>query len=275
MNDNTTKGTITITFGECVENHAKMEMIGTQIPKGLSVDEITFAKQIFEMNGHLCELIDLHDYLPKNTNYADLNVEDACILIIRGATYRFDCDPDELLEEHLNYQWDKQALMYGRVVNKHARWNVCISDYSQEPNYVSGKGRVVNFNELYLTQKIRDQLPEYFGEKTKNLNAEGNYYYDSKKCGIGFHGDSERKIVIALRLGETMNLHYQWFLRNKPIGERCILELNHGDMYVMSNKAVGWDWKLSSKYTLRHAAGASKYTTITEKPKKEKKNKKI
>lgn len=31
---------------------------------------------------------------------------------------------------------------------------------------------------------------------------EGNYYYDINKTGIGFHGDSERKKVIAISLSD-------------------------------------------------------------------------
>ena len=82
------------------------------------------------------------------------------------------------------------------------------------------------------------------------------------KCGIGFHGDSERKKVIGVRLGASIPLHFQWFHKSKPIGERVKIMLSHGDMYVMSEKATGYDWKSSSKITLRHAAGSKKYLTI-------------
>ena len=37
------------------------------------------------------------------------------------------------------------------------------------------------------------------------------------------------------------------------------LNLNHGDIYIMSEKAVGYDWKMSSIYTLRHAAGSKSF----------------
>ena len=103
------------------------------------------------------------------------------------------------------------------------------------------------------------------GEKAKELACEGNYYYDVSKCGIGFHGDGERKRVVGLRLGASIPLHFQWFTKSNPIGNRFIVQLNHGDLYIMSEKAVGTDWMLSSKITLRHAAGSSKYTTIKKK----------
>jgi len=38
--------------------------------------------------------------------------------------------------------------------------------------------------------------------------------------------------------------------------------LNDGDMYIMSDKAVGFDWKKRNTKTLRHAAGCAKFLEI-------------
>jgi hypothetical protein len=108
-------------------------------------------------------------------------------------------------------------------------------------------------------------MPDWFGEKARDLKAEGNYYYNLEKCGIGFHGDGERRKVIAARVGASMPIHYQWFHRFKPVGERFVIPLHDGDMYIMSEKAAGTDWKSSSILTLRHATGGPEYTTIKEK----------
>ncbi len=113
-----------------------------------------------------------------------------------------------------------------------------------------------------LLETVQKDLPGYLRQKAANLNVEGNHYYDVEKCGIGFHGDSERRKVVAIRLGNTAPLHYQWFSNGKPVGDRIKLVIEHGDMYVMSEKATGWDWKRKTIYTLRHAAGCEKYTTI-------------
>ena len=147
----------------------------------------------------------------------------------------------------------------GRWVNKHARHNLCFADEEQDADFETGKGTVVSFKDMPLLEKVRKQLPEIIGEKARNLVAEGNQYYDSNFCGIGFHGDGERNLVIAIRLGASMPLHYQWYLRFNRIGKRAEFVLNDGDMYFMSKKAVGKDWKSSSKVTLRHAAGSEKY----------------
>jgi hypothetical protein len=50
----------------------------------------------------------------------------------------------------------------------------------------------------------------------------------------------------------------RWHLNRAPVG--VIIPLHHGDLFVMSEKAVGTDWKSWKSYTLRHATGAQKFT---------------
>jgi hypothetical protein len=59
-----------------------------------------------------------------------------------------------------------------------------------------------------------------------------------------------------------MPLYYQWFLNSEPIGTKLKIDLDGGDLYMMSEKTVGKDWKTKSIYTLRHAAGCEKYTNV-------------
>ena len=98
------------------------------------------------------------------------------------------------------------------------------------------------------------------GQKAEGLYAEGNHYYQAKS-GIGFHGDAERKIVVCLSLGSTSVLRYQWRKPgdSTPFGPPVDLTLNHGDMYVMSEKATGGDWMKRSRYRVVHGAGSTKY----------------
>jgi hypothetical protein len=51
-------------------------------------------------------------------------------------------------------------------------------------------------------------------------------------------------------------------VRGKPVGRRAIVELGDRDLYVMSEKAVGTDWKKKIVPTLRHATGCEKFTKI-------------
>jgi hypothetical protein len=99
------------------------------------------------------------------------------------------------------------------------------------------------------TQRLRERLPDLFGEKAAALKGEGNYYHDLEKrrfnfkCGIGFHGDTEvngDRLVIAARVGASMPLHFQWFHRFKPVGASIAIPLHDADIYAMSEKAVAY-----------------------------------
>ena len=105
-------------------------------------------------------------------------------------------------------------------MNKHARYNLCFAKEGQAANFENGQGTIVAYSDVPLLSNIRDTLPTFVGEKANELACEGNYYYDVSKCGIGFHGDGERKRVVGLRLGASIPLHYQWFTNSEPIGQR-------------------------------------------------------
>jgi hypothetical protein len=191
-----------------------------------------------------------------DTEYIDLSYEnnEAGILIIHnGVGQILNKEANELFKEMSKLKYDTKALMRGKVVNKIARWNNCIADFSQEADYENGKGTIIDFREVPLLNDIRDYFEEIFDV---SLLAETNLYYNVKKNYIGFHGDSERRIVIGIRLGEEFPLYYQWYKDSNPVGSIIKIDnISHGDIYIMSEKAVGFDWKKRSIYTLRHAAG--------------------
>ena len=232
-----------------------MQKIGNPLSAGLTFEEMMYGRSQFA--GCPTELIALHE----SVNDKRFEVSPAWVLIIRGGLNRI-VNADELYKEQMGLNKDTRAFMYGRVVNKKARHNLCFADEPQVADFESGKGTIVAFRDVPLTSRLRDALPAAFGPKANRLVAEGNYYYDPTVCGIGFHGDSERRIVIAARLGASLPLHYHWFYDSKPIGQRIPLMINHGDIYVMSDKAVGTDWKKKKVPTLRHAAGAKKFLEL-------------
>lgn len=143
--------------------------------------------------------------------------------------------------------------MYGRVVNKHARYNLCVYNEDQEPDYESGCGRIIDRKNLNILNKLFDKINEIFDPSLEV--AEMNYYYNIDKCGIGYHGDAERKRVICARIGESIPLKYKWYINGQESKYSKTFTLNDGDIYVMSEKAVGTDWKKKKVWTLRHAAG--------------------
>lgn len=240
---------ITLTFGDAAENHVGMEMIGSRgsTGSGFTVAELE-ALAAADPRAELFRL-------PAPPGVEPATVEQAAVLVIRGA---IDAETHAaMFEEQASLEHDKKAFMYGRIVNKKLRWNLCFDTEAHPPDYAAGRGRVIALSSVPLLERVVTSWPATFGPKAADLKGEGNYYYNPLKCGIGWHGDTERRKVIALRLGAPMMpIHYRWYNKGDPVGPVINVPLSGGDIYIMSEKAVGSDWKCRSKLTLRHSTGA-------------------
>lgn len=249
---------ICITAGEQSENHVGMKINGQGLASsGFTPEELTeFKKQLSE-KGIECEYYRLDDILTDKDNS-----EPAALIIIRnGVEKLINESASNMLSEQLKFEWDKKYWDTRRkkVLNKIARHNLCYGDVEELPDYENRKGRIVAYENAPILNKWRNSLGVFFGEKATKLEIEGNLYYNTLKCGIGFHGDSERKKVIACSLGTSRPIHWQWYYKTEPISDRIKFTLNSGDIYIMSEKTTGYDWKKRNTKTLRHAAG-EKYT---------------
>lgn len=242
---------MTVTWSKVTENGPGMAKNGSMAETGFWDQELTTAQSKFESKGAETNLIDLNSGLPEGSTPH----QHASVLVVNeAATKCFGVDPKLVREELFHLPWDCKKLMRGSVKTAQARRNLCFGDEYQAPDIANGKGTIIAWSQLPHLSQVRAQLAHYLGCKAEDLHAEGNLYHH-RKAGIGFHGDGERKIVIAMRFGEPLRLHYQAYQRFEPIGERITIDsLKEGDLYVMGQKAVGTDWKSSKIVTWRHAA---------------------
>ena len=266
------KQLITLTFGDAAENHKGMEQVGKKLPPGngfnlADLEEMSATMKKYNVE---CKLICLTDALKDHPDVP--NKTDAYVLVMKGAATTLvnengkNLNQIDLFNEQTKLAYDKKAFMYGQVRNKNARWNLCFDEKDRASAYEEGKGTIIGYNKVPIMKELREKFSTLFGKKAEDLKVESNYYYDTDKCGIGWHGDSERVKVIAIRLGySSMPIYFQWFYQLKPIGERIKIPLDPGDIYVMSEKAVGSDWKKRLIPTLRHATGAASFLTIKTK----------
>lgn len=244
---------ITLTFGESAENHKGMQVIGQTLEsgQGFQADDLDAIENAFLERGADTNLYIL-DSGQSGTDLAYVLIIHKGVDVLLAA---HSADHKSLFQEQRALDYDKRAFMYGRVVNKNARWNLCFDEKSQEPDYAAGKGRIVPFEEVPLLSRVRDELAGLH-PKLRDMKVESNYYYDANKCGIGWHGDSERKKVLGVRLGTVgVPIYFQWYHNGETVGDRTEIPLEPGDIYLMSEKAAGSDWKYRSRYTLRHAVG--------------------
>ena len=258
----------TITLGDQGENHVGMEKIGSEAEAGISYLQLLgIYNQIKDTPNQAVEFYDLKQLLPDTKRHL---CDPAAIMVIRsGVNYLLDTPNGDahVLRELKSMSYDKTVFnaKKNKVTQKHARWNNTIDDEASEPDIENGKGTVVSFHEFPFIAQLRHRVREVFGIQHP-LVGEVNYYYNAFKCAIMYHGDAERKIVVGIRSGNIgIPLRFCWFQNSLPISKFGEIDLGVGDVYVMSEKAVGTDWLRSSLKTLRHAAGlrCTKYYEMT------------
>ena len=253
------KQRIALTWGDAGENHVGMEIIGNLQDSGTG---FTY-RDLQQMNNYLKEKHSL------NTELVDLSLDTnnkANVLIIRN--FIESVTQNDILNELNNCKWDNKYYDRRRkkVLNKRARYNLLFQHgISQESDFENGKGTIIDLDKLEILKNVESKLFNILQDALKNITTftewvplicEGNNYYDIKKCYIGFHGDSERTRVICLSIGgKDYPMQWQWFKNSKNVSFPFTIKINSGDIYIMSEKAVGQDWKKRSLYTLRHGAG--------------------
>ena len=267
--------TITITYGEQSVTHIGMKKTGNMAESGLSIDELNEAERRFSANGGKvisydlkrllidCEIDEIRSLLEFTEDAKFLVIENGVDVMLKdkGGSHKDMYDEQNTLEHDRKY-WDTRRK---KVLNKNARGNLCFDEVGS-PADLEDKhvGTVIAFKDVPWTNEVKESLPKFFGDKTKDMKAEGNYYYNKDKCGIGYHGDTERKITIGVRVGAAMPMCYQWFYKGKAVGKNLKIMIPGGGLYAMSQKSVGSDWRKSSLLTLRHSAGCDSYTKIPE-----------
>lgn len=255
-------GRYAITFGEVAILHIGGAEIGTGMrERGFLVAELCGVKAKVEAAGGRAELHLLSEALPPALRGAN---EAATLLIRDGASlFLGPGAAEELLQEQrarVAYDqkfWDRRR---SRTLCKRARHNVVFGEQGAAASADFKQCTVKAFGEVPRLRAFRDALPQWLGERAQGLCAEGNHYFEAAS-GIGFHGDSERKIVVCLCLGRSSTLRYHWRLPGSS--EHTLpprdLRLHHGDVYVMSEKATGFDWRHRASVRLVHGAGSARY----------------
>ena len=145
-----------------------------------------------------------------------------------------------------------------KVLEAHSRHMVFLgSNGSRAPDRETGTNTVIAFSEVPSINAAHKWVTNLLGTHDCMSGAVLRYP-DINKCGIGWHGHSEARQAIIYRVGDSTSsrpLCFQWYHRTLPIGAPIAIALEHGDMAVFSEKAVGNDWRQKVVPTLRHASG--------------------
>ena len=255
----------TVTFADRGENEYSMQIEGSKTSRFTSVADLLELKKAYG---------EAADYYPLTVDVEGIESEEAGVLVLRGYAKN---EADQLMHEveymKRNGFVDTKSFSFGEVRNKHARHNNVMSWRRQAPDFANRKGTIVSFEDYEafrgLHKRVHSDLKQPPEQK---LVGELNYYFDVKTCGIGFHGDKERDLVAGLSLGQATSqqvLKFVPYLQVKALREPTEIRLAHGDLYIMSHKAIGSDCAKKNIVCWRHARGAPscKYSVVHPKHK--------
>ena len=255
------KTTWSLTIGNGGENHTGMEFLGKrrQRGEGWDIDRLLAAKDILEnIFGKKVEVFNLNELCLGEVEIPEQKrPKDAYLMVVRNFLTK---EVHENFKKELSsYEWDRKYFDTRRqkVLNKHARANVCYGKTGRASDFENKKGTIIGFDQSPLVERLLRVVEILMNDK--DLIVEGNQYDDVDKNGIGPHGDTERVLVACLRVGEAMTMKFGMFNDCLMKGKSFKTIINGGDLYFMSEEAVGAEWKHRSKWTWRHAAGAKKY----------------
>ncbi|GMH48220.1 hypothetical protein TrVE_jg11660 [Triparma verrucosa] len=271
-----------ITFGESAILHSGGLQRGERRATGFSRTDLAAVQARFKSLGCSTKLYDLSANLPASLRNGN---EASCLHLGNASSFFLEKfvsqqppvldeslsnSADRLLEEQKVIEYDRKFFnaRQKKTMNKRARYNTTFDD--AEPTPHNSDFSIPTCHPFPpLLRQFKQGLEQILGEKASDLKAEGNYYFEAKS-GIGYHGDEERKIVICLSLGGPSTIRFHWRLpgSSEHTQTPISIPLSHGDVYIMSEKCTGYDWKKRSRVRVVHGAGSSKYIEPNNKKRK-------
>lgn len=251
--------TATITLSENIMHFSSMQNFGQKAENGFSNDDLIKVYNLFPSG--TCEIINLKDILPK-TLY---EIPDAYILIIRE---QFKIYADEILNTMISQEgsnsegiitgvsWDDYRIHNSKLVESKLHKKLVFLDiqelYKLPFSTIENRGTIYNIRRIPHLFKLNEVFNSLFNER---LYAEGTYYYNTNECYTPMHQKKERKKVINLHLGSSFPLHFCWYHQSQKVSDMKTIQINHGDLYIMSEIAIGNIKESKTKLYLKHSMG--------------------
>lgn len=253
------KSAITISLSESVSHGNDMWRIGIKSKTGFSNDELL--RIFYSLPQGLCDLINLKDVLP-TTLY---EIPDAYILIIRSMYLEY---ANKIFNTMVNIessnedgnitgvQWDNQRFNKDKIVTNKLHSKLLFldigSEYKVQFNHFEKRGTIYNVRRM-------PELFQFATEMTsllmRSFYVEGTNYYNTNECYSPLSQNKESKQVVNLHLGNSIPLHFKWFHNTTEVSDLVSIQLNHGDVYIMNEVALGSVKESKSKLYLKHGIG--------------------
>lgn len=250
---------ITISLSESVSHGNDMWRIGIKSETGFSNDElITF---FYSLPQGSCELINLKDILPTTLH----DIPDAYILIIRCIYLEY---ANKIFSTMVNVessneegnitgiQWDNQRFNKDKIVENKLHSKLLFldigSEYKVPFNPFEKRGTIYNVRRIPELFRFATEMSSLL---MRSFYIEGTNYYNTNECYSPLSQNKESKHVVNLHLGSSIPLHFRWFHNTTEVSNVKSIQLNHGDVYLMNEIALGAAKESKTKLFLKHGIG--------------------
>lgn len=253
-----------IMFEDKIEGY-KTETIGQTSQFGFSNQDLFNLKQSFPDN---TELINLKEMLPPILH----EFPDVYILVLKN---HFGDLSNDLLNVCVNPEnssnneitgicWDKFKVRTNKncdklLVQMKDKYRLIFNDLQDgykknfQPEYQTST--IYNYQRIPSLNQIKQYLDRVF-----NFNSviEGYCYYDINESFTPFHRDRDRRKLLLLRLGKSLPVNFRWYHGTIHCSAIFSLNLNHGDLLIMSDSVNGFGKDGTTKLYLKYSEGLHK-----------------
>lgn len=193
------------------------------------------------------ELDDIQEYFTKKESRTYLmnlkkhdDEPDARVLLVKNGIKWIGANKEKLYEEI-------SAIDKSHMVRKSLCWSYCATNLKRLP-------------ELGKIQQGIDCMANQLGmPHLTGLLAEASVY-ENDFSGERYRGDDHgNSPVIGCNLGNDQFICFRSFFRHEMYGNEIKIKLEHGDMYFLSEEAVGIGWRKTNTMAFRRRLGTDKF----------------
>jgi len=214
--------------------------------KGEHGFDASFLRRVHELHPDTTTLHNLTEHCP------DPSAPDAAVLVVHAPKDMADA----AFLEVRGLPFCDKTVNRGRLDNAKSRRTCYVASQCVESDATTGQSAVRTWEQLPACKAVRSLLHTLLGDNECDV-ACALFYPDIFKGGVSWHGDEERVKSLVMRLGHD-HIHPLWFRffkHSDPVSPPIPVQLRHGDIAIACKAAVGTDFKIRSRVTLRHATG--------------------
>lgn len=252
---------IHLTFCETAKHGKDMQSIGTICDSGFTNEHLLWYNNNLNQPDNV-KIYNVKDSLP-STLY---QIPDCYVLVIKGY---FKDQSDDLLRTLLTQEssdgssitgvnWDCHRIVNDKILENKLGYKLLFCDLGNSWKYPFStrekRGTIYNSRMIPSLFSVQSVLEKQLGVLSV---VDATYYYNINDCFTPLHQVKDRKKFVGLGLGATVPLQFKWFKDSIQCSDTTSIQIEHGDLYIISESAAGMIKEKQTKLYLKFGIGTN------------------